>query len=268
MNEGATNIESPGKAAQAARGIRRYLPAAIIVVLIIAAYASGLHRQLSLEMLVRNRAAIDAFIGEHYLAALAIYAACYVAVVALSLPVSLFLTIASGILFGPFVGPVAAILGATIGATIIFLIAKTAIGDHLARRAGPAISKLADGFRADAFSYLLFLRLVPLFPFWLVNLAPALFGVKLRTFVLATLIGAFPGAAAFSFVGAGLNSVIAAQEAPFRACLAAGRGDCKLNFDLRDAVTPELLAAFAALGVLALIPVIARRIRARRAAKT
>jgi uncharacterized membrane protein YdjX (TVP38/TMEM64 family) len=176
------------------------------------------------------------------------------------------LTLTGGILFGGVVGGAAAVVGATIGATIIFLIAKTAFGEHLAKRAGPAVGKLIGGFRADAFNYLLFLRLVPLFPFFLVNLVPALAGVRLVTFVAATFLGIIPGGFAFAFVGAGLESVIRAQSAAYNACLAAGRTDCRFDFDVKAVVTPELLAGFAALGVIALIPVVVKRWRARRVA--
>jgi uncharacterized membrane protein YdjX (TVP38/TMEM64 family) len=109
----------------------------------------------------------------------------------------------------------------------------------------------------------MFLRLVPIFPFWLVNLVPALAGVSLRTFVAATALGMIPGTFAFTFVGAGLESVVAAQEAAYQACLAAGRPECRLNFNLKSVITPEILAALAALGVLALIPVVVTRWRAR-----
>jgi uncharacterized membrane protein YdjX (TVP38/TMEM64 family) len=243
---------------------RRWLPVAAVLALVATAYAGGLGEQLSLDNLVRHRAAIDGFVTAHYGVALALFAGLYLVVVALSIPVSLFLTVAGGILFGAVAGAAASAAGATAGAMIVFLIARTAAGDVLARRAGPALEKLADGFRADAFNYLLFLRLVPLFPFWLVNLAPALFGVPLRTFLTATAIGILPGAVAFAFVGAGLDSAIGAQQAAFKACLAAGREGCTLDFDLRSAVTPELIAGFVALGLVALIPIVVRRLRARR----
>jgi uncharacterized membrane protein YdjX (TVP38/TMEM64 family) len=231
--------------------------------LVAVAYATGWHRQLSLETLVRHRAMIDGFIDAYYAGALAIYIGVYLATIALSIPTALLLTVIGGVLFGPVIGPLAAIAGATAGATIVFAVARSALGESLVRRAGPLAAKLADGFRADAFSYLLFLRLTPIFPFWLVNLAPALFGIGARTFILATLLGVAPGAFAYGFVGAGLDSVIGAQEAAYRNCLAASRLDCRLNFELRDAVTPELLAAFAGLGVIALIPVTVRWLRAR-----
>ena len=147
---------------------------------------------------------------------------------------------------------------------MIFLIARSAFGEYLTRRAGPMAARLAEGFRADAFSYLLFLRLVP-FPFWLVNLAPALFGVRLSTFVAATALGILPATLTFALFGAGLDSVIAAQESHYNACLAAGRADCRLDFDLSQVLTPTLLAgARSASRLLALIPAFVRRVFGRK----
>jgi uncharacterized membrane protein YdjX (TVP38/TMEM64 family) len=217
---------------------------------------------------VRHNGAIHDFLLSHQTAALAAYIATYIAVVALSLPGALILTLTGGILFGGFVGGAAAIVGATTGAAVIFLIARSAFGAHLVRRAGPMVEKLADGFRADAFHYLLFLRLVPLFPFFIVNLVPALAGVRLGTFVAATAIGVVPAAFAFAFAGAGLESVISAEGAAYNACLAAGGTECRLDFDIKTALTPELLAALAFLGVFALVPVFMKRIRARRVANS
>ena len=138
----------------------------MILVVFALVYAMGWHRHVSLETLVRNRAFLDNFIAGHFVAALAIFIGIYITAVALSVPGAVVLTISSGILFGVIVGGLASVIGATIGATIIFLIAKTALGEHLAQRAGPLATKLAEGFREDAFSYLLFLRLVPAFPFF------------------------------------------------------------------------------------------------------
>jgi uncharacterized membrane protein YdjX (TVP38/TMEM64 family) len=243
--------------------LAKLVPLAAVVVLAIAIVAMGWHRELSLEVLIRHRAALDAFIDRHLLAALAAFLALYVAVVALSIPGAVFLTVSAGILFGWLVGGLVALAGATIGATIIFLIARSALCDYVHRKAGSRLAKLADGFKADAFSYLLFLRLVPVFPFWLVNLAPALLGVRLGTFVLATALGIIPATFAFACVGSGLDSLIAAQEAAYNACLAAGRSDCRLDFDLKAAVTPKLLIALTALGILALVPTLVRRWRSR-----
>jgi uncharacterized membrane protein YdjX (TVP38/TMEM64 family) len=246
-------------------GLRRFAPIAVVVLAMAAVFASGAHRHISLETLVRHRMAIDAFLADHAVAAVAVFVAIYIGVVALSIPGALFLSISGGVLFGTLIGGLANIFGATIGATVIFLVARSACGENLVRRAGPLACKLAEGFRADAFSYLLFLRLVPAFPFFLVNLAPALVGVKLSTFVAATAIGILPGAFAFAFFGSGLDSVLVAQEAAYRGCLASGRGECALHFDMGSIVTPQLLAALAALGAIALIPVAVKRLRARHA---
>jgi uncharacterized membrane protein YdjX (TVP38/TMEM64 family) len=243
--------------------LRRFVPLVIVVAASALVLAMGWQRQLSFGSFVRHYEALRAFVGAHEVSAVAAYVALYIAAAALSIPVGVYLTLASGILFGAVLGGTASVVGATIGAICIFLIAKSAIGDYLLRRAGPLAQKLARGFRADAFSYLLFLRLVPIFPFWIVNLVPALVGVKLRTFAAATAIGIIPATFIFAFVGAGLDSVIAAQQAAYQSCLAAARSDCRLAFQIDTALTPELLAGLAGLGVLALLPVLVRRLRAR-----
>jgi uncharacterized membrane protein YdjX (TVP38/TMEM64 family) len=245
--------------------LRRFAPLAVIALAMVLVFASGAYRHISLETLVRHRMAIDAFVDDHGIVAVGVFMLVYVVVVALSIPGALFLTISSGFLFGTVIGGTAAVIGATTGATIIFLIARGACGESLIRRAGPLACKLSDGFRADAFSYLLFLRLVPAFPFFLVNLVPALVGVRLPVFVAATVIGIIPGTFAFAFFGSGLDSVIAAQERIYRTCLATGRTDCPLHFDLGMIATPQLIAALATLGVVALVPVVVKRLRARNA---
>jgi uncharacterized membrane protein YdjX (TVP38/TMEM64 family) len=252
----------PG-AGQARSLFRRFAPLLVIIAFIALAYGLGLHRDISFETLVRNRTTIDQFIAHHGVAAVAGYVALYISVVGLSLPCGAIMTVAGGFLFGPVIGTIAAFVGALAGGTVIFLIARSACGEWLTRRAGPFAAKLAEGFRADAFSYLVFLRLVP-FPFWLINLAPALFGVRLSTFVAATAIGILPATLTFAIFGAGLDSVIAAQEGQYNACLAAGRTDCRIDFDLSQVLTPTLLLALGAFALLALVPAFARRIFRRK----
>jgi uncharacterized membrane protein YdjX (TVP38/TMEM64 family) len=261
MPEQASFVNSPdGPRARRARGL--WLAGAVVL-LIAVVYAAGWHRQISPETFVHYRAEIVGFVASHAAAAVAAYIALYIAVVGLSIPAAVFLTVAGGFLFGTVTGALAAIVGASVGATLIFCIARSAVGERIAGRAGPFAEKFAQGFRADAFSYLLFLRLVPV-PFWLVNLASALFNVSLRTFVAATVLGITPAAFVLSFFGAGLDSVLAAQEVSFKACLAAGRSDCRVDIDVYAILTPQLLAALLSLGALALIPVVVKRLRARR----
>ena len=240
------------------RGIaRRILPFAVVIILVGAAYlAIG---GVSLESLVRHRAAIDDFVASHRLLAVLSYMGLYIVTVALSVPGAIFLTVTGGFLFGLVLGASAA----PIGATLIFLAARTALGDPLLRRAGPRANQLARGFRDDAFSYLLFLRLVPAFPFFLVNLVPAFAGVRLGPFIAATAIGIIPGAIVFALAGVGLDSMIAAQKNSYDQCIAAGGADCRLAFYPADVLTPQLIAALVALGLLALMPVVVKYWRAR-----
>jgi uncharacterized membrane protein YdjX (TVP38/TMEM64 family) len=242
---------------------RQLLPLIVVGLLAGTGYLVVGQGGISLEALVRHRMAIDGFVSEHRVLAVLAYIALYVAAVALSLPGAVFLTVAGGFLFGLAVGASAAVIGATVGATLIFLVARTALAEPLLRRAGPRAAQLAQGFRDDAFSYLLFLRLVPAFPFFLVNLVPAFAGVRLAPFVAATALGVIPGALVFALAGTGLDSVIAAQQAANADCLAAGRGDCHMTFDAKDVLTPQLIGALIALGLLALLPAVVKRLRAR-----
>ncbi len=244
---------------------RRIAPFAVLLALLIAVYATGSHRHLSLETLVRNSAAIDAFIAAHRATALLVFVAVYAAGAALAIPAGVVLAVIGGFLFGAPLGGFAAMVGSTMGATLVFAIARSAFGGELIRRAGPSLARFADGFRADAFCYVLCLRLLPV-PSWFTNLTAALFRVRIKTFVAATALGRTPGSFVFALLGAGLGSVIVAEAAAYHACLAAGGLDCRVGFDPANVLTPTVLAALIALGLLALVPVFARRLISRRVA--
>ncbi|MEL6373093.1 MAG: VTT domain-containing protein [Pseudomonadota bacterium] len=247
--------------------IMRFLPLIVVGALMVAVFATGLHKYLSLEVIGRNYDALTAFISNNLVLSLLIYAGIYIAVTALSLPGALALTLAGGLLFGWQIGAPVTILAATLGASLIFLIAKSSVGDSLAAKAGPAVAKLRAGFQEDAFSYLLFLRLVPAFPFFIVNIAPALLGVKLRTFFFGTLLGIIPGSTAFSFAASQLGTVIEKTNADHAACVAQkGEANCTYSIDTSALVSKEIIFAFAAIGVVALIPVVLKKWRARNGA--
>lgn len=269
MTMNARIDSSQEAAAPARRGFGRWLPLVAIVGLMVLVFAMGWHKYLSFKTVGLNYEALRAFIAGNLALALAVYIAAYIAVVALSLPGGLVMTLSGGLLFGWQVGAPATIVGATIGATIIFMIARSSFGETLAAKAGPWLGKLSEGFKENALSYLLFLRLVPAFPFVVVNLAPALLGVPLRTYVIGTLLGIMPGSTAFSVAGAGLGSVVEAQNAIYKACLekagAAAATACEYKIDTSALVTKELLLAFAALGVVSLIPVLLKRWSSRNA---
>jgi len=245
--------------------LRRLAPLLAVLAVAAVVYCAAGRGSLSLETLIRHREAVGSFVRGHAVAALLAYLGIYIVTVALSVPGATFLTLTGGFLFGVWAGAAASAVGATIGATVIFLVARTALGEPLLACAGPRAAELARGFRADAFSYLLFLRLVPAFPFFLVNLVPAFAGVRLAPFVAATALGVIPAAVVYSLAGTGLDSVIAVEQKAFADCLASGAADCRLVFDARDVLTPQLIAALVALGLLALLPVVVRHLRARRA---
>jgi uncharacterized membrane protein YdjX (TVP38/TMEM64 family) len=244
---------------------RRWLPLAIVVLAIGAFFALGLHRVFTFEMLTANYLALKATISDQWLTAMAVFAMVYMVSTALSLPVGAVLTVAGGLLFGWWQNTLIVVISATVGASILFWIARTALRDLFERRAGKWLNRLAEGFREDEANYLLFLRLVPVFPFALVNFAPGILGVSFVTYVWTTFVGIAPGTAAYSFAGEGLASVIERQAELRQACLAAGTADCGFSFDPGALVTPELVIAFAALGVVALIPPVVRRLRRRSA---
>ncbi|MGE5166613.1 MAG: TVP38/TMEM64 family protein [Sphingobacteriales bacterium] len=247
---------------------RRLLPLVAVLIFAFVAYLVAGDKGISLESLVRHRAIIDAFVSQHRVMSVVAFVGIYIVTVAFSLPGATFLTVAGGFLFGLVTGASAAAVGATVGATLIFLVARTALGEPLLRRAGPRARQLAKGFREDAFSYLLFLRLVPVFPFFLVNLVPAFAGVRLGPFVAATVIGVIPAVLVFTLAGMGLDSVITAQKNSFYQCIAAGEYNCQMIFDPADVFTPQLIAALVGFGLLALVPVVVKRWRARSRAAT
>ena len=226
--------------------IPRLLPLGLFIAAWIAFMLAGGYHYLTFAALAENRDWLCSLVQRWGFVALLFYIAVYGVLVALSVPGAAILTIAGGFLFGTWLGASCAVLGATLGATAIFLAARAGLGG-LAQRAGRFVSRLEAGFRADAFNYLLVLRLVPIFPFWLVNLVPALVGVRLPTFVLATFLGIIPGTFVFASIGNGLGSVV--QEP-----------DAAVLFK------PSVLVPIVGLAVLALIPVGYKRWRGRRPA--
>jgi uncharacterized membrane protein YdjX (TVP38/TMEM64 family) len=240
------------------------------VLVMVLVFGMGWHRYVSFEAVGRNYADLRSFIDGNVAVALALYMLVYAGVVALSLPGGLVMTLTGGLLFGWKIGAPATVVAATAGATLLFLIAKTSFGEVISARAGPWLVRLRDGFAENALSYMLFLRLVPIFPFFIVNLAPALLGVPLSTFVLGTFIGIIPATIAFSVAGAGLGSVVEAQNAVHAACLQRQASEpnltCPYTIDTANLITGELLAAFVLIGLVALIPVAVKKWSVRNAA--
>lgn len=228
---------------------RRLLPLLLLAAAIAGAFAAGLHEHLSIDTLRDHRALLNHFVADNTVLAALAFVAIYALSTALSLPGGVILTVAGGFLFGVALGTLYVVFAATLGATAVFLIARTALGSTLRDRAGPFLQRMEAGFRENALSYLLVLRLIPLFPFFIVNLVPAFLGVSLRTYVLGTFFGIIPGTLVFILAGAGLGSVFDQGGA----------------FSAGSVLTPEVIAGLVGLSLLSLLPVAYKRFKARRA---
>ena len=228
-----------------ASSLQKFIPLAILVAGLVFGYVMGWHEFLSLDYLASSRVFLTGYVADHYWFSLATFFLAYVVAVAFSFPAASIVTIFGGFLFGWLVGGVAVAFAATAGASLLFLAARSAFGDFLKERVGGFASRLADGFREDAFSYLL------VFFFFVINIAPALFGVKLRTYVAATFLGILPGCFAYAWLGQGLESVLIAAA------------DAGGSLSVKDLVTPQISIAFVALAVVAVIPVVIKKIRGR-----
>ena len=224
--------------------IKRWLPLIIIAALMVIAFASGLHEKISLQVLQDNKEAMLDAVATHPVATALGFMAFYIVFVALSLPAATLLTLTGGFLFGTWLGTFYVVTAATIGATILFFIAKTSVGETLRKKAGGLYKRVEGNMKDNAVGYLLFMRLVPIFPFFLVNIVPALFNVKPRVFILTTFFGIIPGSFVFVNLGKQLATIT----------------------DLRDLVSMQTLLAFALLGLFALIPTIYKQIKGRKTA--
>jgi uncharacterized membrane protein YdjX (TVP38/TMEM64 family) len=239
---------SPPKPASASSLLLRFGPLALVAVALVAAFALGLPHQLSLHQLHRHREQLQALTRLHPVLSVLGYVGAYTLAVAVSLPVALFMTLTGGFLFGPWVGGLAAATGCTLGGTGVFLVCRTAVGDVLRRRAGPTVAKIQDGVRQDAFSYILVLRLLPVMPLWLVNLALGFIEIPLRTFMLATFLGILPVSLIYAGLGSGLGRMFAKGIRP----------------DLHAVMRPEVILALVGLALLGLAPLVVRRLRRPR----
>lgn len=223
--------------------LKRFIPLFVLVAVLALFFAYDLGQFLSFEALAKHRALLLGWVDEHAILAPVSYFLLYIAVVAFSLPGGMVMTISGGFLFGFVAGGIYAVAGASTGATALFLIAKTSIGDYLLAKAGDSLQKMQQGFADNALSYLLVLRLVPIFPFFLVNLAPAFLGVPLRVYLIATFFGIMPATFVFSLAGSGLGSVL----------------DQGKDITVSGIFTPEIIFAFSGLALLALLPAAYKR---------
>jgi len=224
------------------KSIKDFLPLIILGLGLILFLAFDLGRFVSIKALAENYNAITAMVAENLILAVVIFFFLYVIAVAFSLPIATPLTLTGGAVLGYLAAPII-IVAATLGALILFLAARGALADTLSKRAGPFMTKLSKGFHEQPFFWLLALRLIPLAPFWAVNIAPALLGMRTSQYILATLIGIAPGTTVYVAVGRGFDAVLSAGKAP----------DLSTLGDIR------IIAPLVGLGVLALIPILVQK---------
>ena len=219
--------------------VKRFLPLVVLIVAVIAIFASGVTQYLNLEALQANEAGLRGFIDDNLILALLAFIGVYAIATAVSLPGAIILTLAGGYLFGTWVGGAATVIGATVGAVAVFYAVRTSLGEALRAKAeasGGMLKTVIDGVGQGAFGYILTLRLIPLAPFWLVNVAAALAHAPLRAYALATFFGIMPATFIYSGIGAGIGALVARGEAP----------------DLGVIFEPRVLLPLVALGLLSL----------------
>lgn len=216
--------------------------------------AMALRDELSFETLARHREALLDLRDQNYVITVLGFLAVYVAIVALSLPGGTVVTLTGGFLFGLFPGVVYNVLAAGTGAVAVFLAARSGFGEALARRvdgAGGKTARLQAALRENEWSVLFLIRLVPLVPFFIANLLPAMVGTSLWRFAVSTFLGIIPGALVFTSVGAGLGEVFARGDAP----------------DLGLIFSPPILLPLLGLAALAALPMVLKAMKAMKGAR-
>ena len=230
--------------------LKRFLPLIIIVAALTAFFAFGGPQYISLDSLRDNQEFLKAFVANNYILAVVGFVVTYAILVAISVPGASFLSIFAGFLFGLTTGAPAVIVGATIGATILFLVVRSAFGAGLAAKAGPFMKKFEKGLKENELSYLFILRLVPLFPFFIVNIVPPLFDVKLRNYVLTTFLGIIPGSLVYVSVGNGIGDALSAgQDVPLSGLM----------------FRPAVILPIVGLILLSMIPVVYKKLSNKKA---
>lgn len=229
----------------------RLMPLMILVLALILVVYFKLYQYLTFTALQQHRQLLVQWAEQHYLVTVLVFMFTYIIAVAISVPGAVFLTLVGGFLFGLVWGTVYVVVSATAGATLLFLAINTSLGHWLSKRANHWIKTMEAGFKRNAFNYLLILRLIPLFPFWLVNIVPAILNVPLRTFIVATFVGIIPGSFVYVSVGNGLNQLFSSGKQP----------------DLGVIFKPAILIPLIGLALLSLLPVVYKHMKDKQHAK-
>lgn len=228
---------------------QRLLPIGIIAAALAGLWLSGAKDYLSFAALQEFHGVLRGWAGANPILAPLALVAVYALGTAISVPGMVWVTLAAGLLFGTVVGTISVVFGATIGAVIIFLAARYAFADVLRSKVGKWLGRIDKEMRDGQVSYLLTIRLIPVIPFWLANLAPAFLEVKTRTFAWTTFIGIIPVVAVYCSVGAGIGALLDAGQEP-------DLGAILLN--------PKVILPLLALIALSILPIVLRKVKQRR----
>jgi uncharacterized membrane protein YdjX (TVP38/TMEM64 family) len=214
--------------------IKKIVIALALIIVAALFFYFDLQRFLTLAALKANRQTLLDYYEAHKLIMVAGFMAVYIVQTALSLPGAAILSLAAGAVFGSIMGTVYANIAATAGATLAFLMTRYLLRDAVLSRFGSKLEGMNRELETRGFNYLLFLRLVPVFPFFLINLAAGLTRLPLRTFFIATMLGIIPGGFVYVNAGASLATIDSVS----------------------GIASPRVLGSFALLGLFALIPVL------------
>jgi len=229
---------------------RHFIPIIILLVALGLFFYFRLYRYVSFSALQHEQAMLQGWTKNHFFLTSVIFFVLYAIAVAVSIPGAAIFTIAGGFLFGPVVGSIYVVISATIGATVIFWAAKTALHDLLYRYSHGRMKVFREGFNRNAASYMLFLRLVPIFPFWIINIIPAFLRVRTSTFIWTTFVGIIPGSIVYVSVGHGIGHILKRGE--------------QINMSI--IFEPRILLPILGLAILALVPIAYKKIRGKRTA--
>jgi len=228
--------------------LSRIIPLAIIILMMAAYYIFDLGQYFTFMQLKEKHHQLKAFVDAHSILAPILFTSLYILTIALSIPIAGILSLGMGYLFPLPFSTLLVVIGATIGATCIFLAAKTALANLLYEKVKPFLSKFDKLLKENGSLYLITLRLIPLIPFWLLNLAPAFLGISLRTFIWTTFVGIIPGSFVFTQAGSGLASVLESDAT---------------TFSFGALFTPQVVIAFCLLIAFSLIPIIYKHFKKR-----
>jgi len=231
--------------------LQKHIPLLIILSGLVLVLFFDLHHYLSFEALQENQSFLKEYIQTYPIYSFLLFVAAYFTATAFSIPGASVLTITGGFLFGTLWASIAIIIGATIGATCIFLATKWALYDFFHKKMGNSLKKFSKGFSENAFNYLLTLRLIPLFPFWLINIVPAFFKVRIPTYVTATALGITPGVIVYSSLGNGLGALLEQGKTP----------------NLGIIFQPNILLPLIGLMILSILPVVYNKVRKKHGKK-